>query len=234
MEATEKSLELMRTQTQLMDQITEVQDSIKNAVTNRQWDDFDTLVETMRDYSARLSELDTERTALFAKLTATTFAPDTLSLTPIAGPLVSDTQSPPAAAGVRHPIAEPLVSDTTSPDAVVAGVRHRLAEPLVSDTAAGPAAPDTPQPQEARLYAFASRLPEAERRQFTELYRGLRLRAMRLRAASDALLLYLSEAKNTVDGFIDAAFPERKSKLYSRRGTQIAADMRSMVLNRVF
>ncbi|MDR1399091.1 MAG: hypothetical protein LBJ41_04135 [Treponema sp.] len=170
MEATEKSLELMRIQTELMDQIAGVQDSIKNAVMNRQWDDFEALVESMQDHSTRFEELDAERAKLFA---------------------------------------------------------HMIAEPLVSDT---PAA----RPLEARLYAFASHLPETERRQFTDLYRGLRLRAMKLRAASDSLLLYLNEAKTTVDGFVNAAFPERKSKLYSRRGMQIATDMRCMVLNRVF
>jgi hypothetical protein len=202
MEATEKSLELMRIQTQLMDQIAGVQDSIKNAVTNRQWDDFEVLVESMRDYSARFEELDAERAALFTQLTARPITPDTVDAT----------------------IAEPSAPDILLSDTTATGVSYAVES----------SAPDTPRPPEARLYAFASRLPETERRQFTDLYRGLRLRAMKLRAASDSLLLYLNEAKNTVDGFVDAAFPERKSKLYSRRGVQIAADMRSMVLNRVF
>ena len=69
MEATEKSLELMRIQTKLMDQIANVQDSIKNAVTNRQWEDFEILVESMQDYSARFEELDAERARLFAQMT---------------------------------------------------------------------------------------------------------------------------------------------------------------------
>ena len=197
MEATEKSLELMRIQTELMDQIAGVQDSIKNAVMNRQWDDFEILVESMQDYSARFEELDAERAKLFAQMTAV--------------PLVSDTRA----------AAVPLVSDMPA-----------AAVPLVSDMPA--AAASTARPPEARLYAFASRLPETERRQFADLYRGLRLRAMKLRVASDSLLLYLDEAKTTVDGFVNAAFPERKSKLYSRRGMQIATDMRCMVLNRVF
>ena len=206
MEATEKSLELMRIQTKLMDQIANVQDSIKNAVTNRQWEDFEILVESMQDYSARFEELDAERARLFAQMTTEE-------------PVVSDTPSAVSAA-----ITEPVVSDTPA-----ASVRH-VVEQAVPDTVM----PNTARPPEARLYAFASRLPETERKQFTDLYRGLRLRAMKLRAASDSLLLYLNEAKTTVDGFIDAAFPERKSKLYSRRGMQIAADMRCMVLNRVF
>lgn len=211
MEATEKSLELMQIQTELMDQIASVQDSIKNAVTNRQWDDFEILIESMRDYSARFEELDAERAKLFAQMTAEPMAPDTL-------------------AAVSDAIAEPM-----APDMTASGVRH-VVEQTAPDTATvtEPIAPNTARPPEARLYAFASRLPETERRQFTDLYRGLRLRAMKLRAASDSLLLYLNEAKTTVDGFVNAAFPERKSKLYSRRGTQIATDMRCMVLNRVF
>jgi hypothetical protein len=195
-----------------MDQIATVQDSIKNAVTNRQWDDFDILIESMQDYSARFEELDAERASLFVQMTTE--------------PMVSDTP-----AAVSDAITEPMVSDTL----LSTGVRH-VVEQTASDTTTvtETTAPNTARPPEARLYAFASRLPETERRQFTDLYRGLRLRAMKLRAASDSLLLYLNEAKTTVDGFIDAAFPERKSKLYSRRGMQIAADMRCMVLNRVF
>jgi hypothetical protein len=208
MEATEKSLELMQIQTELMDQIADIQDSIKNAVTNRQWDDFETLIESMRDYSARFEELDAERAKLFMQMTTKSMMSD-ISVTIIADPLVPDM----TAADVRH-VVEPTTLDTA--------------------TVTESTAPTTAHPQEARLYAFASRLPEMERRQFTELYRGLRLRAMKLRVASDSLLLYLNEAKTTVDGFIDAAFPERKSKLYSRRGMQIATDMRCMVLNQVF
>lgn len=216
MEATEKSLELMRIQTEIMDQIAGVQDLIKNAVTNRQWDDFEILVESMRDYSARFEELDTERAKLFAQMTAK--------------PMVSDT---PVAVSVA--IADPVVSDALLSDMTVTGVRH-VVEPTAPNTATvtEPTAPNIARPPEACLYAFASRLPETERKQFTDLYRGLRLRAMKLRAASDSLLLYLNEAKTTVDGFVNAAFPERKSKLYSRRGTQIATDIRCMVLNRVF
>jgi hypothetical protein len=45
-------------------------------------------------------------------------------------------------------------------------------------------------------------------------------------------MTYLNEARLLVAGFLDAAFPDRKGKIYSRRGVQVQADMRSMVLNK--
>ncbi|MDR2028143.1 MAG: hypothetical protein LBP93_01250 [Treponema sp.] len=83
----------------------------------------------------------------------------------------------------------------------------------------------------AGFYTLASRLPDRERRELTGLYRRLKLESIRIRLANDSLAAYLREARTTVAGFLEAAFPDRKGKLYSRRGTQIPSDMRSMVLN---
>jgi hypothetical protein len=83
----------------------------------------------------------------------------------------------------------------------------------------------------AGFYSLASRLPDGERRELTELYRRLKLENIRIRLANDSLMGYLKEARTTVAGFLEAAFPDRKGRLYSRRGTQIPSDMRSMVLN---
>jgi hypothetical protein len=83
----------------------------------------------------------------------------------------------------------------------------------------------------AGFYTLASRLPDRERRELTELYRRLKLESIKIRLANDSLTGYLKEAQTTVAGFLEAAFPDRKGRLYSRRGTQIPSDMRSMVLN---
>jgi hypothetical protein len=83
----------------------------------------------------------------------------------------------------------------------------------------------------AGFYSLASQLPNQERRELTELYRRLKLESIRIRLANDSLMVYLTEARTTVAGFLEAAFPDRKGRLYSRRGTQIPSDMRSMVLN---
>ncbi|MDR3303260.1 MAG: flagellar protein FlgN [Treponema sp.] len=162
----QQSMTLMHTQTALLDKLTSAQDAMREAVMNREWDEFETLVNTMDTYSDQFNTLETERATLFATLT---------------GKQADDADA----------------ADTT-------------------------------------FYAFASHLPHDERRELTGLYRELKLRALRLRAANDSLMLYLNEAKGTVDGFINAAFPERKTNLYSRFGTKIGADMRCLVLNRIF
>jgi hypothetical protein len=82
------------------------------------------------------------------------------------------------------------------------------------------------------FYALASRLAEAERRELTELYRRLKLDALKVRLANDALTTYLADARATLSGFMEAAFPDRKGRIYSRRGRTVHPEMRSIVLDR--
>jgi hypothetical protein len=84
------------------------------------------------------------------------------------------------------------------------------------------------------FYHLTSRFSGQEGRDLAELYRSLKIETMRVRIANDNLLTYIGEAKTTVTGFLEAAFPDRRGKVYSRRGALIPADMRSMVLNQSF
>jgi hypothetical protein len=84
------------------------------------------------------------------------------------------------------------------------------------------------------FYTLISRFPEDKRKELGELYRKLKQEALKTRMANDALLRYLNEGRTVIAAFLEAAFPDRKGKLYSRWGKQIRTDMRSMVLNRSF
>jgi hypothetical protein len=84
------------------------------------------------------------------------------------------------------------------------------------------------------FYRLASRLPGTEGKELAGLYRNLKSETLRVQIANDSLLNYLGEAKTTVAGFLEAVFPGRKSRVYSRQGALIPADMRSMVLNQSF
>jgi hypothetical protein len=86
-------------------------------------------------------------------------------------------------------------------------------------------------PQGGGFYAFAARLPERERRELSDLYRRIKMRALGVRFANDSLTDYLDETQAVVSGFLEAVFPDRKGKIYSRQGRQVTPDMRSMVLN---
>jgi hypothetical protein len=83
-----------------------------------------------------------------------------------------------------------------------------------------------------RFYAFAARLPLAERNELTAIYRGLKLESLKLRMAGEALMSYLGEARATLAGFFEIAFPDRGGRIYTNRGTAVSHDMRSVVLNR--
>jgi hypothetical protein len=81
------------------------------------------------------------------------------------------------------------------------------------------------------FYSFAARLPETQRRELSELYRRIKIQTMGVRFANDSLTDYLNETQAVVSGFLEALFPDRKGKIYTRQGTQASPDMRSMVLN---
>jgi hypothetical protein len=86
--------------------------------------------------------------------------------------------------------------------------------------------------EELPFYALAAKLPPEERRGLTEAYRGLKLETLKIRSAGESLADYLGEAKTLVSAFLEAAFPVRGGKLYSRKGLRVPQDIRSMVVNR--
>jgi hypothetical protein len=82
-----------------------------------------------------------------------------------------------------------------------------------------------------RFYTLCQRFSPSERAEIGEIYRGLKLEALKLRLANDAMLEYLGEIRTTMTGFFELAFPDRGGKIYTPRGTPVSHDMRSMVLN---
>jgi hypothetical protein len=94
--------------------------------------------------------------------------------------------------------------------------------------------PDKAEEDSLGFYAVASRFPPEERKAITGVYRSLKMETTKVRLENDALMNYLSEARLLVTGFLEAAFPDRKGRIYSRSGVQVQADMRSMVLNHHF
>ncbi|MCL2127307.1 MAG: hypothetical protein FWH38_03550 [Treponema sp.] len=84
------------------------------------------------------------------------------------------------------------------------------------------------------FYALAVQLPELQRGELTAIYRSLKLETLRVRIAGEALMSYISEARSTIAGFFNIAFPDRGGKIYTPHGTPFSHDMRSMILNRRF
>ncbi|MDR1418865.1 MAG: hypothetical protein LBI86_00630 [Treponema sp.] len=88
--------------------------------------------------------------------------------------------------------------------------------------------------EKGRFYAFVSRFPPASRNKLAGLYRGLKTECLRIRASGDALAGFLGEARTLAEACLEAAFPERRGRLYSSRGTQLPPLSRSLVLNHHF
>ena len=85
-----------------------------------------------------------------------------------------------------------------------------------------------------RFYAMVSLLPENHRDDLTSIYRSLKLDALKLRIANEAFMTYLVGIKSTLKEFFDNVFPDRAGKMYTKDGTHLLHDMRSMVLNQSF
>jgi hypothetical protein len=83
----------------------------------------------------------------------------------------------------------------------------------------------------ADFYRCAARLPGAERQELPELYRQVKMRTLELRIAGEALAAYLGEIRTVINGFLEAVFPDRKGRIYTRRGTQASPDTLGMALN---
>jgi len=85
-----------------------------------------------------------------------------------------------------------------------------------------------------RFYTMVAILPENQRNDLTSIYRSLKLEALKLRIANDALFAYISEIKSTLNDFFALAFPQKCGKIYTKEGNHFSAELNSIVLNRSF
>jgi hypothetical protein len=85
-----------------------------------------------------------------------------------------------------------------------------------------------------RFYEYAMRFANDEREELCGLYRAVKFEAARLRFQVEALAHYLGECKTIVSGLLEAAFPERRGRIYGRSGVERNAGMGGIVLDRRF
>jgi len=77
-------------------------------------------------------------------------------------------------------------------------------------------------------------LPDNERKDLSALYRELKLETNKMRVLNETFLAYLNEAKNLASAYIGAVCPDRGGKLYTRKGSTVSPDLRSIVVNSRF
>ncbi|MDR3124025.1 MAG: flagellar protein FlgN [Treponema sp.] len=152
---------VLQQEIELLDKISVLQAQVKNAITNREWADFEGIFGSLAASGDEFEALDLERAEAFA----------------------------------------------------------RLARELgLADDGAS-------------FYQCAARLPDEERRELSDLYRRVKTRTLEARLANESLAEYLGEIQTVVSGFLEAVFPDRKGRIYTRQGTLVSPDMRSMALN---
>jgi hypothetical protein len=84
------------------------------------------------------------------------------------------------------------------------------------------------------FYSFALRFPDDERQTLCGLYRQVKLEAARARFSADSLAACLGEARTLVSCLLDAAFPEKRGKIYGKTGVERNAGFGGIVIDKRF
>ncbi len=74
-------------------------------------------------------------------------------------------------------------------------------------------------PDETSMSSILPLLPDLLRSQMDESWRGLRMAVVRLKTSSGRMRYSAETLAYTLNGILEAVFPYRKGKIYSRRGT---------------
>lgn len=81
------------------------------------------------------------------------------------------------------------------------------------------------------FYRLALLIQEPERTALTDLYRRLKLTAMRAKFENNASESYASGSKDLLGAVLEELFPEKRGRIYGPSGRAVAAGHDSLVLN---
>ena len=84
------------------------------------------------------------------------------------------------------------------------------------------------------FYAFISCFTQEQRVELSEIYRNLKLKTLQIKITGEIINDFITQARATIAGFFEIAFPDRGGKIYTPHGKHFSHDMRSMVLNQSF
>ncbi len=89
------------------------------------------------------------------------------------------------------------------------------------------------QGNDAGFYQVIVKLPENERDIYSELYRNLKIAALKIRAVTNGINTHVRAANGILRDIIEEVYPHKLGDLYSRSGGKIPVSIDSpMVLNR--
>lgn len=85
--------------------------------------------------------------------------------------------------------------------------------------------------EDASFYHVAFHLPQRERDLCVELYRKLKLAAIRIQGITLSIDSYVRTVSGTVKQILEEIFPYQKGKIYSRQGDSVDSRAEPMVFN---
>jgi hypothetical protein len=88
--------------------------------------------------------------------------------------------------------------------------------------------------EEESLYRVALRVPEPERSELTDLYRRLKLTAMRARFETAATSDYATSNRELLRAVLEELFPEKRGRIYGRTGQAVQPGLDALLLNAAF
>ena len=87
---------------------------------------------------------------------------------------------------------------------------------------------------EKPFYALIMVLPSEQSRELSILHRELKMQTLKMRALNETFFTYLNEAKTMASAYLEAVCPARGGKLYTRKGSKVSQDLKSIVFNSRF
>jgi hypothetical protein len=84
---------------------------------------------------------------------------------------------------------------------------------------------------ESGLYRLALCVPEPERSELTDLFRRLKLAAMRAKFENASAGDYATGNRDLLRAILEELFPEKKHRIYGRSGKTVQPDLDALLLN---
>jgi len=86
-------------------------------------------------------------------------------------------------------------------------------------------------PEGEDFAAYIAKFPLQESAELSRLYRAMKAQAFRVKIVNESFAAYLSEARSLTAAYLEAVCPSRGGKLYTRKGSKVSQDLKSMVVN---
>jgi hypothetical protein len=91
---------------------------------------------------------------------------------------------------------------------------------------------ETKPQSEHSFYALAAaNLTPEECREISRLYRELKMETLKVKTLNETFMSYVDELRAMTTAWLEAIFPVKGGKLYTRKGLQATRDLRSIMLN---